>query len=568
MTRLLVGLGALHLVVAGALAAQGAPPPEVRGPFGLPGVQISGTTEISSELYQANGIRNRRPGSSWQLAMRPTITLFGELTAGVDLLLTNEGNEFRQNINQIGISPQWRWVTAHLGDFSQQYSPYTVSGVRVRGAGVDLRPGLFRFSLQGGRTQRPVFAGSEGTVFQRNMLAAKLGVGNEGSSFLDLNIVKARDDITRRELGLLVIDSTLIDTLPGGAFRPQIGTRPQENLVAGLQGQLTTWQRRLVLRGEVAAALITNDLTAPLADSLGDGPSSPLAPFQDLRLSTSGDYAYNVDAALNLRRVRMRTTYEYVGPGYTSLGLAYLIGDRESIGWDGSWQLPGDRVILQGQVRRMGDNLAGTRTYTSNRDTYGGAVVMRFTDLLTGTVSAMQNVVANDAVVDTFVVDVRALALTGTVSSQQEVFGKRTVLSLAYAYQNSLDGNTVTNIPDVLAQNVSVTTQVFLTDRFSLAPSVAAVATELSSGQRANNVQLGLRASGSAFRDRMRLSAALTNARTTQGRDVSGFNAQASWELPGAVRANLTARSNRYSAFGPQRAFDESAMQLSFTRAW
>lgn len=101
-TRLFAAASVAVAFVLGstALRAQGPglpPDPGPRGTFGIPGVRISGSTEITGEAYGASGIDNRRPGSSWRVAMRPTITLFGELSASMDLLLTNEGNEYRQN---------------------------------------------------------------------------------------------------------------------------------------------------------------------------------------------------------------------------------------------------------------------------------------------------------------------------------------------------------------------------------------------------------------------------------------------------------------------------------------
>lgn len=573
MSRRAVWIAAALVLMGGSARGQGLPPattsdPGARGPLSLPWVTVTGSSEITGEAYDANGIRDRRPPTSWRLAMRPTLTFLGGVTANADLLLSSEGNEYRQNINQIGFHPRWRWVTAHLGDFSEPMSPYTVSGIRVRGAGVDLRPGLFRFSLQGGRTQRPVFAGSEGTVFQRNLVAARVGYGRDGGNHIDLGVVKARDDITRREQALLIIDSTLVDTLPGGAFRPQIGTRPQENLVAGLQGQLSLLDRRLTVRGEFAAALVTNDLTAPKLDSGLTGPSATLSQFQDVRLSTSGDYAWNLEASTVLRRIRMRSGYEYVGPGYTSLGLAYLIGDRRTFSWDGSWQVPGDRVIVQAQLRQMGDNLLDQRAFTTERGTYGGGLVLRLTQQMTASVNVLRNVVGNDAVVDTFVVDVRALAVTSAISLQRQLLGRRAVVSLAHAFQNSTDGNHVTNVPDVRAQNVSVTTQWWLTERFSVAPSLATVTSTVTGQPTNRNLQLGLRATGTVMEERMRLSAALTNARTTQGRDVSSVTTQLTWDLPQEVRMSLATRSSRYAAFGPQRAFSEDMATLSFLRSW
>src|SRR5882672_10529973 len=102
----------------------------------------------TGELYGVRGIQSRRPGQSWRVSMSPQMTLFGEFSVGLSMLLSSEGSDFRQNISQLGLNPRYKWATLHLGDFSQNYSSYTVEGTRIRGAGLDLRPGILRFSVQ------------------------------------------------------------------------------------------------------------------------------------------------------------------------------------------------------------------------------------------------------------------------------------------------------------------------------------------------------------------------------------------------------------------------------------
>jgi hypothetical protein len=531
-------------------------------------ITFTGSAETGGELYGVQGIQARRPGSSWRVAMRPQVTLFGAVSGGLELLLTNEGNAFRQNMNQIGFNPRFGWATLHLGDFTQAYTDYTVSGIRVRGAGMTLTPGWFRFAVQGGQTQRPVFAGAEGNVYQRVLVAGKMGVGHDDRHFLDLHVVKAQDLIGRVERNLTVIDSTLLDTLPSGAFRPQIGTRPQENLVTSVTGQLRLLDGAFTLRGEGSAALTNNDLAAERIDSVVAGPARFLRGLQPLRLSSSGDVAYKVDAAWQQRRLRVRTQYEWVGPGYTSLGLAYLIADRRSLGGDVSTQVLGDRLTLQGQLRRQNDNLLDQRATTTTRDLFGGAVLMRITDRLNAGVNATLNTIGNTAVVDTFVVDVRALAAAATLSWQSEWWGRKTTLSGTLAQQTSTDGNVVTNVPDVSATNLNVTVQTNVTDRFSVAPSLAFVRAKTTPGLTADNLQLGLRVNGTVFRDRVQVGGGVTDARTTNGRAVRGMTLNASWALPGDVRAVLAARSNTYAAFGSSPRFIERVANLSMSRSF
>jgi hypothetical protein len=531
-------------------------------------VTAAGSVEVGGEVYHVNGIPARRPPSSWRLAMRPQVTLFGQLTGGLDLLLSNEGNAFRQHVNQLGFNPRIGWATFHIGDFSQSYTDYTVSGIRVRGGGVDLAPGWFRFSVQGGETQRPVFAGGEGNVFRRVLVGGKIGAGSENGSFVDLHVVKAWDVVGRVANNLTVIDSTLLDTLPTGAFRPQIGTRPQENLVAAAAGQVRLFRGAFTLRGEGATSLTNNDLTAARADSGVTGPARFLGALQPIRVSASGDIAYKLDATWQQRRIRVRTLYEWVGPGYTSLGLAYLIGDRRNVGAEGSTQIFGDKVTVQAQLRRQNDNLLDQRATTTTRDVIGGTVLLRLSDRVNASISSVYNTIGNDAVVDTFVVDTRALASAATLSWTTALAGRRTTLSASVAQQLSTDGNRVNNVPDVAATNASFAWQAQMTPSLSVTPSLSFVRSRTNPGTVADNLQLGLRAAGTAFRDRVQLGASVTNTRTTNGREVQGMSANVSWTLPGDVRAVLAARSNRYGAFGASPQFTERQANLSMSRSF
>src|SRR6185437_12046826 len=195
--------------------------------------------------------------------------------------------------NQLGFNPSWRWITLHAGDFSDDYTDLTVQGTRVRGAGFDLTPGRLRFSFQGGQSQRAVFAGDGTSVYARNLLAGTVGYGNPDGSFLNLTIVKAKDD--PNSIRQAVIDTTLIsDTIPV-PLRPQEQTRPQENLVMGIGGQVALLGHHLVVKGEGDGAVVTHDLDSPLANASDVRFGTLVSHFMPLRLSSSGDYAYKLD---------------------------------------------------------------------------------------------------------------------------------------------------------------------------------------------------------------------------------------------------------------------------------
>ena len=172
-----------------------------------------------------------------------------------------------------------------------------------------------------------MFGAGAGATYARSLVAGLIGLGRETSSYVDLMFVKAKDDPS--SVPQAQIDTLLLDTIPV-ALRPQQQNRPEENLVVGLSGQAQMLATRLVVAGDAAGALITRDLTSPRPrirpPSRFGRVLNALIPLQ---LSTGGDYAYHLHGTLDLGSASLKAGWQYVGPGYTSLGLSYVINDRE-----------------------------------------------------------------------------------------------------------------------------------------------------------------------------------------------------------------------------------------------
>ncbi len=538
-----------------------------RSGFHIP-IGFSGQASVVGEMYGHSGVQARRPANAWRTSIATQAVLFGEIRLGVDVLVSTAGAQLRQNINQFGLNPSWSWGTLHLGDFSKGYSSLTIQGVRVRGLGFDLRPGIFRFSIQGGRVQRTVTAGAEGSVYKRNLIAAKLGFGRESGTFLDLNVVKAKDDVNSLEQSNFVVDSILVDTIPEG-LRPQVGTRPEENLTTGINGQLILFAHHLVVKGEGAVALITRDLLAPEIGS-GSGPVSLLSKVQPIRLSTSGDYSYKVDAALNLERESLRGGYEYIGPGYTSLGLPYLVNDRQSYHAGGNVRMLGNRLTLQGQVRHQTNNLASQKRGTITRNSANASTVVQLGSRVTGMVSGMLNTIVGDAASDTFAINSRSTALNATTSLRGHLVGRSAVLSVTFGLQHTTDSNPIRPAPAVSAENVTTSLQLQITPAISLAPSVSGVFTSFTganapAGQK--NIYAGLGTRGRFLHGRLRTAANFSRT-FSDGRKVTSGTAQIGYPILWNARLALRARYNSYTAYGMRPAFQESFVTLTLTRSF
>lgn len=541
-----------------------APVPQVAAPSAFP-VTMTGGVTMGSELYAVNGIEARRPGATWQLAMSPELSFFGQFQVGVSVLLSSEGSQLRQNMSQLGLNPRFGWATLHLGDFTKNYSGYTLQGTQLSGAGLDLSPGIFRFSVAGGVSQRTVEPGPDGTpglAYRRHLYAASLGVGREGGSFVDFTLVKAKDDAS--SLATALADTTLIDTIPI-ALRPRVETRPQENLVLGSDGQVRLAGNRVTLKGEAAFALITRDLDSPAVKPGPVPAGGTLDGLMPLQLSTSGDYAWHLEGDANLGLASVRAGYEYVGAGYTSLGLAYLINDKRAYDLGGSLRLLESHLVLQGQYQHQNDNLLGQKAATTDRDALVGSATLLLGRRVSTSLTVMSNVIANDATVDTFLVNSHTFALSSSTSLQAELFGLPAAYSVSYALQQASDANPITRIPDVTVHNLSGSVQLRLSRAVSLTPTASLAITTTADAPTQRNVYLGFR--GQARMGRLSGSASVTQT-FSSGRHVFGLLAQADYPLMWGARLTFQARHTRYGAIGAQPAFQESFADLSVARSF
>lgn len=163
---------------------------------------LSGDISAYTEYFKTNNSFARRPPSTGRIIFRPTLSLFGLFQIPFEFLISTEGSSARQDINQYGINPRWSWGSIYLGDYSMEFSRYTLGGLKIRGAGLELFPGYFRLSVAAGLTKRAVPGGAQDGSYKRFMYSAKIGYGNESSSYIDLIFVRVKDEITSLEQDL------------------------------------------------------------------------------------------------------------------------------------------------------------------------------------------------------------------------------------------------------------------------------------------------------------------------------------------------------------------------------
>jgi hypothetical protein len=321
------------------------------------------------------------------------------------------------------------------------------------------------------------------------------------------------------------------------------------------------------VRGDVAAALITRDMTSSRISSDSADLPGFVAGLQPLRASSSADLAWGIDGALRLPRGSLRGSYDVIGPGYTSLGLPYFSNDREMWQTSGNVQVLGGRLQLQSAFAHERNNLLGQRESTTARSALSGSVTARITSALTTTITGVQASIGNDAAIDTFVVDNRTRAFTTTLLLQAAPFGRPAVASVTYGIHGTTDHNTVVNAPAVRVHNATLALQVNVTSAISLAPSLSAVRTDVDGRDTDDNLYLGFRGSSRLFDGRLRASADVSHT-ISNGREISGAGSQIAITIPGNAVLTVQARHTRHNAFGERPSFAESFATMSVSRSF
>jgi len=318
-------------------------------------VTTGGSYGVHGELYSISGRESRRPPSTGMIFIRPEIRAYG-MSVLVDITMSSEENSVRQSFNRFAIEPSWSWGGLKVGDFTTFHSPYTLNGTTLRGAGLSLSPGLFRFSSAWGRANRAVESGTgtffpEAAAYKRTAWAIKVGAGRDDESFIDLNVFKAKDDAL---------------SIQGPA-----GVTPEENLIISLNMKLGLLNNRLRLQTEQAAALHSRDIRSQ-SMTIDELPGWAHHIY-NARLSTRFGIAQSFSAGLEAGQLALDTRYRVINPGFVSLGSPWLQNDIRDWTVSPVIRLTENRGSIRLSHTDRRDNLENDKRFTtrSRRSTAG-----------------------------------------------------------------------------------------------------------------------------------------------------------------------------------------------------
>jgi hypothetical protein len=257
------------------------------------------------------------------------------------------------SFNQFGISPKYKWITAHFGYRSLRFGEYTLNGHTFLGAGVELTPGKFRFGAMYGKFNQnsdndPYMADSI-PRFTRMGWAAKVGYGTE-KSFFDVSMLHVGDNTQNYHPPTHPSDPT-----------------PAENLVVGVTSKVSITSK-FIFSFDGSISCFTRNVKDPSLIEISGFGTDLLKKLITINLSSTYYTALKTSLAYKFSdKVGAALEYRRIDPEYQSFGAYFCNNDVEMYSVNANANLLKNKLVFKGSLGWQHDNLGNTKKATSSK---------------------------------------------------------------------------------------------------------------------------------------------------------------------------------------------------------
>jgi len=332
-----------------------------------PNVNLSGGFGIYYDLYKYSvknypGFRPRLPDNLGRINADATISVGSYFRMPFSANLSTQETSYNlpsvpeegllnyisNPRNNISVNPSYKWVQSYLGTQTPNYSKLSTGDIAMFGAGVNLTPGTFIFSLNYGKSQAGVSYDPINNIegaYAQHILATRIGVGTEDGSKLVFNVVKSKDD-----------PNSVTSLLPN--------KRPTETMTVGplIQLRLTD---KLYFNTEGAASVSTFDVFGP---ELDDKKLVDKLEFL-LPINASSYTDFSGIGSLEWRddSFGLGAEVQYIGPGFEAAG--YRTFERDLIDYTikTNMSLAESKLMIDGTLGIRTNNLSDNKLDKTNR---------------------------------------------------------------------------------------------------------------------------------------------------------------------------------------------------------
>ncbi|HHB79622.1 MAG TPA: hypothetical protein ENK85_10365 [Saprospiraceae bacterium] len=262
--------------------------------------------------------------------------------------------------NNIHIDPKYKWIQLHLGAHMPQYSNLTSGDIQIFGAGVELTPGRFILSANYGKTQTAIEPDSIFNIqgmYQRKLLAGRIGFGHvEGSKFT-INVVKIKDD-------------------PFSVINQPIGLKPVDALTVSPLIQFKLG-KKITIKTETAGSVYTQNTLADTIE-IPIPEVATLSQFVSLNATSRMDYAHQSTIDYKGKNFKIGGEVKLIGPGFSPAGYFAMEQDLLDYKINTAFNLLKNKIQLNGSFGIRTNNISQTNILPTQKLIGAGAANIKF----------------------------------------------------------------------------------------------------------------------------------------------------------------------------------------------
>jgi len=306
---------------------------------------------ISANSVYYDGTANRQE-LTYYLTGNLNFNIAGLYAIPLSFTYSNQDFNFPSpfNFNRLSLHPSYKWVTAHIGDVSMTFSPYTLSGHQFTGGGFELNPeGKFQISAMYGRLLR---ATEYDSITPQGITAYKrMGYG-----------VKTAYDFDFMKLGVILFKAADEESSLENPFPTELNLTPKDNAVLSFESDFRVFDKANI-HIEYAISGVTEDMR-----QTEERPRSGLLSFL-LKENISTNYYNALNASFNYPAGNgsLGVGYERINPDYKTLGAYYFNNDLENITINANQTVFNNKLNLSVNAGLQQDNLNKAKTSDQQR---------------------------------------------------------------------------------------------------------------------------------------------------------------------------------------------------------
>lgn len=317
-------------------------------------LKLSGFIQTEGGLFRSSRDPGRMPGERIRLIAQPRVR-YGDWDIPMTLQLGNFEDRLLQPFNKFGMSPRYKWITAHLGHRQLSFSPFTYNYHLMFGAGLELNPGKFRFAVLHGELNRPTQGGTVSLSnafanpgFRRIGTMGRIGFGRP-ENFVDLIFVHGRD----QDESTVITDSLRV--------------YPEENFVVGIHTEQRI-AKYFFLKASAAASAYTLDTRSAETEIDDFFMRDNLFQLYQPRISSQYMGAYMGQLEYRRGDWQAEVSYTHIQPEYQSMGMYFIQSDLQRIGGGVRGRILDRRLSVQASYRHERNNLMNQRSSQNLRN--------------------------------------------------------------------------------------------------------------------------------------------------------------------------------------------------------